>query len=217
LQGRPRDWSPATPIRSRSRRNLLIGIGVVVALVAVGALAQHKSSPSNNVTNGPGFLTFPTFSTPPTGDPNNAARTCKPSFPGEMPTDICAAWGNPATFANVTINAGLLRIVPTSFGSLQACSDVSYVNGGAALATFGETQWQLGVVTSSGVVEEIGTPTEGTLGSGAQLAQGGHARGSICRDLDTTNPRHGTFILTCLPDSPDPNVRAVRLVWRANL
>ena len=62
-------------MRSRSRG---LGIGVtVVALLVIGALV-HKTDSSNNATNGPGDLTFPTFRTPPTGDPNNAARTCNP-------------------------------------------------------------------------------------------------------------------------------------------
>ncbi|MGO9872180.1 MAG: hypothetical protein ACLPVY_00140 [Acidimicrobiia bacterium] len=49
-----------------------------------------------------------------TSTQSNAARTCKTSFPGEMPTDVCATWGVPVNDANMIVTAELPPILSSA-------------------------------------------------------------------------------------------------------
>jgi hypothetical protein len=208
-------------------RTALRGIGVVlVALCLVGCRSSSSGPTSSKVT-------FPSLDTSPASDLNNV-RTCHPTFPGEIPTDLCGDWGKPVKDTTVTVAATLPRVIslsaphptdqvpilPTAGAVARVCSDVTYVNISSVRVEFNDLNWRLTVITPSGEQQHPDGPTgtlNGPIGTATavpQLAPGRTKSGTECFTL-TSASRHGLFLLYC--DAPAPGDDAVSVVWRTNL
>jgi len=204
-------------------------IGVTLVLV----LAGFGCSPASKHTTPPAH--------------GNAARTCKTSFDGEMPTDICATWGVPVNDANMIVTAEMPPILISAprinyLLGKNLCSTVSYVNRTGRVVRF---DWNLDfepgpsdVVTYPGEGIRISSLSAASTASStladSLLTAGGHASGTVCGSIDGIDNvgLHGTLILTCTaaterPTSPSWHptrydsehglAAAVRIVWRATL
>lgn len=205
------------------RRGWFVVVLIVVLLVGI-YIGQHHFAPRCH--GGPACGSSKSASPP---SQSNAARTCKTSYPGQMPTDICATWGVPVNDANITVTAELPPILTPApridfLPEKNLCSTVSYVDRTSSVAIVGLGDWNLSIDPND-ILTFAGSDS-GTLAY-AILGQGDHTSGTVCgalSDIHSHNASaHGTFMLTCEPGtfysrhSGHGPAAAARIVWRATL